>query len=138
MTDENLFSPIDKMVELGLGIAFAQQMVKAMNNVNETIKVPNSFTNFKQSQFLTICSKCGIHNSTNSKFCNNCGFELAKVNKKTCSKCNFSNEITAKFCSECGNNLTCLICNDCKTENEYSAKFCQNCGKPLNKQSNDI
>jgi len=138
MTDENLFSPMDKMLELGLGIAFAQQMVKTMNNVNETVNVPGSFASFKQKQLLTICAKCGSHNSINSKFCNNCGFELAKGNKKTCSKCNTANELSAKFCSECGNNLTSSNCKECNAVNELSAKFCQNCGKSLNKQSDEI
>ena len=138
MSDESLFSPMDKMLELGLGIEFAQQMMKTMNSVNENVKVPGSFANFSQKQFLTVCTKCGVHNSANSKFCNNCGCELAKINKNACSKCNTANEAGAKFCVECGNNLSSNVCNDCKTENEYSAKFCQNGGKPLNKQSNEI
>ena len=53
---------------------------------------------------MVKCPECGKINLDNSKFCSNCGSELA-MNKFMCPNCGklFSNN--EKFCTECGNKL---------------------------------
>ena len=47
------------------------------------------------------CSKCQTENSPDSKFCSNCGAELAAV----CASCGLANKPGDKFCAECGTQL---------------------------------
>jgi hypothetical protein len=55
----------------------------------------------KSSRGGIPCPGCGIQNSKNSKFCNNCGKNLASV----CSKCEESNPLNSSFCNKCGFSL---------------------------------
>ena len=52
----------------------------------------------KSSRAGIPCPGCGLQNPKNSKFCNNCGKNLASV----CSKCGTSNPLNSSFCSKCG------------------------------------
>ena len=45
--NENSFYSIDHLIEFGMGMAIAQQMVKTMNQSIETMKVPGTFPNYK-------------------------------------------------------------------------------------------
>lgn len=47
------------------------------------------------------CPKCGFENRPGSKFCNECGNNLATP----CPKCGRANQPRSKFCSECGQEL---------------------------------
>ena len=47
MDNSNFFS-INRLVEFGMGLAIAQQMVKTMNQSIETMKVPGSFATAPQ------------------------------------------------------------------------------------------
>ena len=46
--DESSFYSINNLVEFGMGMAVAQQMVKTMNQSIETMKVPGSFPAHQQ------------------------------------------------------------------------------------------
>ena len=50
--DENSFYSINNLVEFGMGMAIAQQMVKTMNQSIEMMKVPGAFPNYQQPQSL--------------------------------------------------------------------------------------
>ena len=48
------------------------------------------------------CPSCGLQNPKTSKFCYNCGENLASV----CSKCGTSNPLNSSFCGKCGSQLS--------------------------------
>jgi class 3 adenylate cyclase/tetratricopeptide (TPR) repeat protein len=48
------------------------------------------------------CTKCGIENAADSRFCNQCATPLSRV----CPKCARQNAPDAKFCSECAEPLS--------------------------------
>ncbi len=53
--DESSFYSINNLVEFGMGMAVAQQMIKTMNQSIETMKVPGSFsTQQRQSLFYAV------------------------------------------------------------------------------------
>ncbi len=133
MDNDNLFDPINRMVEFGMGIAIAQQMVKSMNMTNDTVKVPGSFQDFHAKFLSRICRKCGNSNSVEARFCAKCGDKLLieSTQVKICLKCNASNEVTSKYCIDCGAALENFICSQCNTENPSTAKFCKNCGNKI-------
>lgn len=47
------------------------------------------------------CAKCHSENSDTSRFCSNCGTQLAAV----CPRCNHANSASARFCVACGTAL---------------------------------
>lgn len=53
MTNDNFFS-VDKLVEFGMGLAMAQQMVKVMNETLQTMYVPGAPNTISVPQSLTI------------------------------------------------------------------------------------
>lgn len=53
MNDNSFFS-IDRLVEFGMGMAMAQQMVKVMNETMQTMYVPGSAQNIVSSQYSSI------------------------------------------------------------------------------------
>jgi class 3 adenylate cyclase len=48
------------------------------------------------------CTKCGIENAADSRFCNKCATPLSRA----CPKCARLNALDAKFCAECAEALT--------------------------------
>lgn len=48
-----------------------------------------------------------------------------------CPNCKAQIPAGSKFCPECGTNLAGVACKECGTQNAPGAKFCSNCGKPL-------
>lgn len=50
MDDYNSFSTIDHLVEFGMGIAIAQQMVNTMNHCIGNMQVPGAGNNLKQGK----------------------------------------------------------------------------------------
>ncbi len=133
MENDNLSNPINRLVEFGMSIAMAQQMVNVMNKANEGVKVPGKFQDF-QARFLSrICRICSTINSVESRFCSKCGEKLLLENArvKICYCCNTTNETSSKFCIQCGAILETTVCISCYTENNSSSKFCKNCGKSL-------
>lgn len=54
------------------------------------------------------CTKCGIDNSIENKFCINCGTELKNQimnDKSFCSSCGVQNLLSSNFCTSCGEPL---------------------------------
>lgn len=52
------------------------------------------------------CNKCGIENSSESKFCTECGAELkAAVDSFYCTQCGTENKKNSNFCVKCGASL---------------------------------
>lgn len=52
--NENSFYSIDRLMEFGLGMAMAQQMVKMMNQTMSSMQVPGSISTMPQPQPITI------------------------------------------------------------------------------------
>lgn len=48
--DDNSFFSIDRLVEFGLGMAMARQMVNIMNESMQTMYIPGSANNIRQPQ----------------------------------------------------------------------------------------
>jgi len=133
MDNDNLFDPINRMVEFGMGLAIAQQMVKSMNLTNDTVKIPGSFQDYRAKYLSRVCRQCGNMNPVEARFCGKCGEKLIieSPQTKSCLQCNTVNEINAKFCISCGTPFEQNLCSSCKTENPIDAKFCKNCGEKL-------
>lgn len=72
-----------------------------IKSIKRTIYDPLTKLETKSSRGGIPCSHCGVQNSKNSKFCNNCGKNLVSV----CSKCGTSNPLNSSFCSKCGFSL---------------------------------
>ena len=133
MDNDTLFDPMQRMVEFGMGMAIAQQMVKSMNMTNENVKIPGSFQDFHAKYLSRICKSCGNSNPVEARFCSKCGDKLLieSPQVKICQKCNTSNDVTSKYCIDCGAALENFICSQCNTENPSTAKFCKNCGNKI-------
>ncbi len=50
---------------------------------------------------------------------------------QACPNCKAQIPAGSKFCPECGTNLAGVTCKECGAQNAPGAKFCNNCGKPL-------
>ncbi|KGR78993.1 zinc ribbon domain-containing protein [Ureibacillus manganicus] len=59
-----------------------------------------------------------IHEGTNS------------THSITCVKCNAKNSSDSKFCKQCGDKLV-QVCHHCEKENSSDARYCNYCGKSL-------
>lgn len=85
------------------------------------------------------CTKCGKKVSANTKFCPDCGGEVAGSVKKefefVCSKCGKKVSSSVKFCPDCGGEIESrekqyvkYVCEKCGKEANKSEKFCSECG----------
>ena len=54
--DENSFYSVDRLVEFGLGMAMAQQMVQMMNQTMQSMYVPGSIQSMPQRPALQTAS----------------------------------------------------------------------------------
>jgi len=54
MNDNNSFFSIDKLVEFGIGMSIAQQMVQTMNHSINSMQIPGTQNNFQQPTPLSI------------------------------------------------------------------------------------
>lgn len=50
---------------------------------------------------------------------------------RQCPNCQATIPANSKFCPECGTNLAAKVCPECNTSNAPGAKFCTNCGTKL-------
>lgn len=86
-------------------------------------------------QELVICQKCGAKNQTGTKFCGNCGANLAPTQMAVCPNCKAENPVGMKFCGSCGKPLPAqaaeVTCSKCNTKNPAGTKFCGNCGEKI-------
>lgn len=117
---------------LGMGLGFAGPAVDMVNRMtrSSTFDTGSSPT-VKESK---VCSKCGILNSADARFCSGCGHNLQSVppeepavDKTTCHECGFVVVSEAKFCPNCGTSLI-LKCGGCGHELKPGQKFCAECG----------
>ena len=59
------------------------------------------------------------------------GQQAPQVATMQCPNCNATIPANSKFCPECGTNLAGKTCPECGTANAPNAKFCTNCGTKL-------
>lgn len=83
-------------VGLGAGLGIGQAMAGAISGANapQQREAPSA---------TKSCPNCKAMIAADSKFCPECGTNLAGV---TCAKCGSANQPGAKFCSTCGNSLS--------------------------------
>jgi hypothetical protein len=84
-----------------IGIPDPTGLKNFIKSIKRTMYDPLTKLETKSSRGGIPCPDCGLQNSKNSKFCNNCGKNLASV----CSKCGTSNPLNSSFCSKCGFSL---------------------------------
>lgn len=81
-------------VGLGAGVGIGQAMAGALRESQQAPAAPQTAT--------SACPNCNATIPADSKFCPNCGTNLAGV---TCKECGATNPAGAKFCSTCGKPL---------------------------------
>ena len=79
-------------VGLGAGVTMGNAMMDSLKDVKDEPK-----------QNLTTCPNCGNKIPSTSKFCPECGKQLAT--SKFCPECGAKVAANSKFCNECGNKL---------------------------------
>lgn len=110
---------------LGAGFAIGNAMAGAMTDAMNRSKSGATGAG-------TDCPKCGVANTTGSKFCNECGAKM-EVSAQTvpCVKCAAPLAAGTKFCNECGAKQEKPKCSNCQAELIPGAKFCNECGQKL-------
>lgn len=106
-------------IGLGMGLGAAGQFGNVFSGIGQNLNASPQ----------VVCPKCGAPNSSNMKFCGNCGSQLNA--KMICPHCGKEIVEGMKFCGECGQPLGNVKCQACGFENSPGAKFCSNCGKKL-------
>lgn len=84
-----------------MGIPDPTGLKNFIKSLKRTMYDPLTKLQTRTSRGGIPCPNCGLQNSKNSKFCNNCGKNLAS----DCSKCGMSNPLNSSFCSKCGFSL---------------------------------
>lgn len=72
----------------------------------------------------------GCHNEVlpDSRFCQNCGTQLVRMNR--CENCSAELPVEARFCSECGHRIGAgLTCPHCGEKLPPGTRFCTKCGE---------
>jgi membrane protease subunit (stomatin/prohibitin family) len=108
---------------LGLGLGAGSVAGGAMGDVTRQLRTTPAENKIR-------CSKCGVENHPDSKFCSGCG-EKIQTEKVNCPSCKAENPAGAKFCQTCGTSLTGKKCAKCAHQNAPEAKFCADCGSSL-------
>jgi membrane protease subunit (stomatin/prohibitin family) len=85
-------------VGLGAGLGIGQAMAGAIGNAYQQ-GTQGQQGQSQPQQAVRQCPNCNATIPANSKFCPECGTNLAG---KTCPKCGTANAPNAKFCSNCG------------------------------------
>lgn len=81
--NDNSFYSIDRLVEFGMGMAMAQQMVRVMNETMQTMCVPGAPNTISAPQSLTIY--VAIEGKTVGPISENEFTKLVSEKKVTCS-----------------------------------------------------
>lgn len=108
----------------GVGLGVGMQMMANAANISQQAMQPASRT----EQLASECQKCKTKVPAGSKFCTQCGANLASM---ACPSCGAAVSADSKFCNRCGKMLGTNKCADCGTDNESSATFCSKCGRKL-------
>lgn len=91
-------------VGLGAGIGLGQVMAQTMRDANAPAPPAAAPAAASAGVATMTCPKCQATIAAHSRFCPNCGQNLAPQ-PAVCPKCNAQNAPGAKFCSDCGNPL---------------------------------
>ncbi len=111
-------------VGLGLGLGVVGQVGNTFSAIsNQTIGQPAQSS---PSQTGIPCKQCSSLNSSDAKFCQECGNKMNTT--KSCPSCEAENAEHSKFCQECGTSLGARKCSGCQAELVPGAKFCNACG----------
>ena len=107
-----------------IGSSFAQLTPQIQPN----LPPPNA----GQSQI--VCGTCNTTNPAGTRFCGNCGSDLAgkdknNVNTTTCDKCDQLIPQGSKFCPNCADPVN--LCPSCGEDNPDGAISCRRCKKSL-------
>lgn len=84
-----------------IGIPDPTGLKNFIKSIKKTMYDPLTKLETKASRSGIPCPACDLQNPKNSKYCTNCGKNLASV----CSKCGKSNPLNSSFCSKCGFSL---------------------------------
>ncbi|MEC0132075.1 MULTISPECIES: SPFH domain-containing protein [Paenibacillus] len=121
---------------LGLGMGFAGPAMDMVNRMTRGMNLDSGTTVIRQEQ--RSCSKCGVMNPVEGRFCSGCGQALGgnpqgspSANKIKCFECGHELNAGAKFCPGCGNPYR--PCPSCKADNPEGAASCVSCGKEMPK-----
>jgi len=93
-----------KGVGLGTGMGLGQELA---GNLLENIRGKKG--GYSASERDIQCDRCGQINTSDSKFCGECGSPVVTrciLKSGVKCACGFMNVQGQKFCSECGNQLT--------------------------------
>ncbi len=78
---EDNFNSVNKLIEFGMSLAIAQQMVKSMNEATTNMKIPGTFPNFLQPRLLQLY--VAIDGKQNGPFSDQELLKLIQENKLT-------------------------------------------------------
>lgn len=106
----------------GMGLGIGVQMMTNAAKISQQIIQPSN----QAEQLASECPKCKAKVPSGSKFCTQCGANLASM---ACPSCGVAVSADSKFCNHCGKMLGISKCSDCGTDNPSSAKFCSICGR---------
>ncbi|HMF56531.1 MAG TPA: SPFH domain-containing protein [Pyrinomonadaceae bacterium] len=119
---------------LGAGFAMGNMMANAMSNaMNQPQQGQSSSSGGGGAGAATVkCPKCGAMNSTEAKFCNECGAKVEVASETVpCVKCGEALPAGAKFCNHCGAKQEKAKCPNCQAEVAPGTKFCNECGTKI-------
>ena len=108
----------------GMGLGIGVQMMTNAAKISQQTLQPSD----QAEQLASECPKCKAKVPSGSKFCTQCGANLASM---ACPSCGAAVSADSKFCNHCGKMLGTSKCPDCGTDNASSAKFCSKCGRNL-------
>lgn len=113
---------------LGLGISYGQMMAGAVSGQGGAAQGSGGAA---QSQTVA-CPKCGTANAAGTKFCSNCGAQMAQqAATLECPSCHGAVQAGSKFCNNCGQSLVPQPCKNCQSPVQPGSKFCASCGTPV-------
>lgn len=117
-------------IGLGMGLGVAGQVGNIFTGVGQVVNPNTQVTQTSvQSGAGVKCPKCGAQNSSQMKFCGECGAELTTI--IICPHCGAAIPAQMKFCGECGKPISSGKCPSCGFQNKPGMKFCGECGQRL-------
>jgi membrane protease subunit (stomatin/prohibitin family) len=102
----------------GLGLGMGAQMMQQAGQMMQQPPAPPT----------AECPKCRTRSPAGTKFCGQCGAEIAPAAK--CPHCGAQTAAGARFCPSCGKPQAGAKCPKCGAELAAGAKFCSGCGSP--------
>ncbi|KGE18284.1 SPFH domain-containing protein [Paenibacillus wynnii] len=126
-------SMINTGMGLGMGLGFAGPAVDMVNRMTRGMGIDTGASPVGNP--TKSCSKCGVINQSEAKFCNGCGqsilSDVSLPRKVLCHECEHEIVPGAKFCPGCGNSYR--GCPTCQADNPAEAVVCVTCGNDMPK-----